>query len=404
VGPAPYLLTHLLLPSSHNRSDFSRKSRWEASVAPSLRRSPPHRVSSSAASCLLHTALSTAAKAKWRRCRHLSPWGHPPSLNYTGTPKAVCSSELKIVLLCCRKGARAAASRPPLRQGATASAASCPRQLQAGLLQRADTEAAMGASRRPLGCCKGQCRSCYGPSPMLQAAAAVATCHGCRCYMPPPTLLHAAAAFATYRRRRCYMRPPRFLHLAADVATCGRRGCYIPPPTLLLEAAALATSVHRCCYRKTLALLIWLPVLPHPVSDRCYKQCCGVTGVCLAGESTSQGSPWLLPSMTAAASRGLSGCYHQRRRLLQGASPVATWGIVGYYRRQRRLLQIASAFSGGSLWAPGVAALVAGVAANNEPVATRHGRRCCVRIFGGATGGGRPRWVYGAAGEQMSCV
>jgi hypothetical protein len=212
--------------------------------------------------------------------------------------------------------------------------------------------------------------------------------------MPPAALLRMSDDAATYARRRCYIQSWALLRTGDGAATYGRRRrCY---------------RRYYCCRRRWRGVAAWIVAAPaRRQLSRLQGQGQPGRRQCTCPRSTS-GAPSdvgdcynrrrrLLQAEAAVASKGGGSCYHRRRRLLQGATPAATWGIAGCHHRRRRLLhgatsvatwgiagcymrpwwrllQMASTFSGGNLWARGVAAMGFGVAAL---VPGQQLARCC---------------------------
>jgi hypothetical protein len=221
------------------------------------------------------------------------------------------------------------------------------------LLQGAVAAATIGVGA----CIKARCRllpstvsDLHQRRRLLQGVSLPATrsCGGC--YHRRRWLVQGASPAATWGIAGCYRRRRRLLQKAAAAATIGGGGCFKGPRRFLHGPSPAATSAVVAAIRAT-------PVSTWGIAD-CYHR-----------------RRRLLQGATPAATWGIAGCYHRRRRLLHGATSVATWGIAGCYMRPWwRLLQMASTFSGGNLWARGVAAMGFGVAAL---VPGQQLARCC---------------------------
>ncbi|XP_051192059.1 uncharacterized protein [Lolium perenne] len=160
-------------------------------------------------------------------------------------------------------------------------------------------------------------------------ASPAATIDGFRLLHQRRRLLQGVSPHATRSCGGCYHRRRRLVQGASPAATGGGGGCFKRRRLLQKAAAAAASRGHAGFY---------------------------------------MGHRQLLPSAAAPATRGHAGCYMGHRRLLPSAAMAATCGCGG------GLLEMASTFSGGSLWARGVAAMGFGVAAL---VPGQQLARCC---------------------------
>lgn len=220
-------------------------------------------------------------------------------------------------------------------------------------------QGAVAVATRGGGGCYHRCRRLHqGALPAatingfrFTSAAAVASRGVAACYKELWWLLPSTTVAGSRGFTGCYMGHRRLLQAeAAAAATIGGGGCFKGPRRFLHGPSPAATSAVVAAIRAT-------PVSTWGIAD-CYHR-----------------RRRLLQGATPAATWGIAGCYHRRRRLLHGATSVATWGIAGCYMRPWwRLLQMASTFSGGNLWARGVAAMGFGVAAL---VPGQQLARCC---------------------------